>query len=463
VDDMKKTKIIATIGPASCTAEIVKKMVHAGMNGARINTAYGNIAQYQSVIETVRKAADIPIIIDLKGPEIRLKTLQKRLLRKGEVIEAGFNAEEVDGVVVSFNHNFYDTVVVGDVLFVDNGKLRLIVTEKSDGHLCLLVIVGGIIEDGKGVNLPNKRLTVSSLTDYDLEIVNFAKKFDVEYIALSFTRTVCDVEDLAALYGGGIIAKIENFEGVQNVNAILEAANGVMVARGDLGVEIEPEKVPLVQKSIIKRCNQRGKLVVTATEMLESMVHQPQPTRAEVSDVANAILDGSDTIMLSGETAIGQYPVESVEMMSRIANEIEVAVQSKVEDSPFVNISDTVSRAIYRICQNMPLDKVITLTKTGYTARMITRFKISQPIIAVTPDIKVKKQLELTFGVHPVYIDYLAEKDTISFVANNLHSSHLISDKETLLFTAGTRTTTRHASNSIEIHKMEELRKFLQK
>jgi len=460
---MKKTKIIATIGPASCTVGIIKKLVHAGMNGVRINTAYGNVAQYQSVVETVRKVADIPIIIDLKGPEIRLKTSQKRLLCKGEVIEAGFNGEDGDGVVMSFNHNFYDTVSVGDVLLVDNGKIRLIVTEKSDGRLCLLVIVGGTIEDGKGVNLPNKRLAVSSLTDYDLEIVDFAKKFDVEYIALSFTRNACDVADLARLYDGGIIAKIENFEGVQNVDAILEVANGVMVARGDLGVEIEPEKVPLVQKSIIKRCNQRGKLVVTATEMLESMVHQPQPTRAEVSDVANAILDGSDTIMLSGETAIGRYPVESVEMMSRIANEIETAVQSKVEDISFVNISDTVSRAIYRICQSMPLDKVITLTKTGYTARMISRFKVSQPIIAVTPDIKVKKQLELTFGVQSVCLDYLSEKDTISFVANKLYASHLISDKETLLFTAGTRTTTRHASNSIEIHKMEELRKFLKK
>ncbi|XHH08631.1 MAG: pyruvate kinase [Candidatus Bathyarchaeia archaeon] len=455
---MKKTKIIATIGPASCSKEAIKKMVHAGMNGVRINTAYGNTPQYQSVIESVRKIAEIPIIIDLKGPEIRLKAAQKRVLNKGEILEVGFNMEEV-----SFNHYFYDTVAVGDIVLIDNGKIRTIVTEKAEEKLRLLVITGGTIEDGKGVNLPNKRLAVSTLTDYDLEIVDFAKKFDVEYIALSFTRNACDVEDLAKIYSGGIIAKIENHEGVHNVDSILEAANGIMVARGDLGVEIEPEKVPLVQKSIIKRCNQRGKLVVTATEMLESMVHQPQPTRAEVSDVANAILDGSDAVMLSGETAIGSYPVEAVEMMTRIANQTETAVKSKVEETSFVNISDTVSRAIYRICQSMPLDKVITLTKTGYTARMITRFKVAQPIIAVTPDIKVKKQLELTFGVQPVHIDYLAEKDTISFVASKLYSMHLLSDKETVLFTAGERTTMRHASNSIEIHKIEELRNFFQK
>ena len=456
---MKKTKIIATIGPASCNKITLKKMVHAGMNGARINTAYGDIDQYQNIIETVRKIAEIPIIIDLKGPEIRLKTAQKRELHKGEIIDVGFNSEEE----ISFNHNFYDTVCVGDVILIDNGKIRTVITEKTDEKLRLLVIISGVIEDGKGVNIPNKRLTVSTLTDYDLEVIDFAKKFDVEYIALSFTRNVCDVEDLANIYDGGVIAKIENFEGVQNVNAILEVANGIMVARGDLGVEIEPEKVPLVQKSIIKRCNQRGKLVVTATEMLESMVHNPQPTRAEVSDVANAILDGSDTIMLSGETAIGQYPVEAVEMMGRIANETEVAVKSKVEDTCFVNISDTVSRAIQRICQSMPLDKVITLTKTGYTARMISRFKIAQPIIAVTPDIKVKKQLELTFGVQPVCIDYLTEKDIISFVTNELCSLHLLSDKETVLFTAGARTTLKHASNSIELHRIDELRKFLKK
>jgi len=455
---MKKTKIIATIGPASCSGVVIKKMVNAGMNGVRINTAYGNVSQYQSVIESVRKIAQIPIIIDLKGPEIRLKVSQKRVLSKGELLVVGFNGEDT-----SFNHNFYDSVSVGDVVLIDNGKIRTIVTEKSYEALSLLVIVGGVIEDGKGVNLPNKRLAVSTLTDYDLEIVDFAKRFEVEYIALSFTRNVFDVADLAGLYEGGIIAKIENFEGVQNVDAILEVAHGVMVARGDLGVEIEPEKVPLVQKSIIKRCNQRGKLVVTATEMLESMVHNPQPTRAEVSDVANAILDGSDAVMLSGETAIGLYPVEAVEMMSRIANEAETAVKSKVEDIPFVNISDTVSRAIYRICQSMPLDKIVTLTKTGYTARMIARFKLSHPIVAVTPDVKVKKQLELTFGVQPVVIDYLSEKDTISFVANKLCALNLLSDKDTVLFTAGAHTTMRHASNSVEIHKMAELRKFLQK
>ena len=453
---LKKTKIICTVGPASASKQVIEKMFRAGMNGARINTAYGNLVQYRSTIEMVREIADIPVIIDIKGPEIRLKASKQKVLSKGDVLDVGFNGEEV-----CFNHDFYDEMSVDDVILIDNGKIRTHVVEKKDQKLRLMFHNSGVIEDGKGVNIPNKHLSVPTLSERDLEIVNFAKKHDVEYIALSFTRNAKDVENLSHhKFEGGIIAKIENSEGVQNVAEIIEAANGIMVARGDLGVEIEPEKVPLVQKSLIKLCNQWGKLVVTATEMLESMVHQPIPTRAEVSDVANAMLDGSDAIMLSGETAMGEYPIEAIKMMTRIANENEKAVKSNVEGAHFINVSDTVSRAIQDICQSMPIDKVITLTRSGYTARMITRFKLAQPIIAVTPEIKVKKQLELIFGVQPVLINYLGEKDRISAVANQLCEMRLLTDIETVLFTAAERTTMKHASNSIEIHKIEELRKF---
>jgi len=454
---LKKTKIICTVGPASSSKETIKKLFQAGMNGARINTAYGNLAQYQSVIETIREIADIPIIIDIKGPEIRIRASHQKAFNKGDILEIGFDGEEV-----CFNHEFYDEMAVGDEVYVDNGKIRMRVVEKKDRKLRFLTLDGGVIEDGKGVNVPNKHLSVPTFPERDLEIISFAKKLDVEYVALSFTRNAEDVKNLSQTHGfeGGIIAKIENFEGVQNVEEILDAASGLMVARGDLGVEIEPERVPLVQKSLIKLCNQKGKLVVTATEMLESMINQPSPTRAEVSDVANAILDGSDAIMLSGETAVGQYPVDAVEMMTRIANETEKAVKSNVEETLFINISDTVSRAIQDICQCMPIHQVITLTRSGYTARMIARFKIEQPIIAVTPEIKVKKQLELIFGVYPVLINYNKEKDRISEVANQLHKMHLVDDEETVLFTAAMRTTMKHASNSIEIHNIKELREF---
>jgi pyruvate kinase len=454
---LKKTKIVCTLGPASFSKKVVEKMFQAGMNGVRINTAYGNLAQYQSVIETVREIADIPIIIDVKGPEIRIRAFQRKVFSKGDILEIGFDGEEV-----SFNHDFYDEIVVDDEVYIDNGKIRTRVVEKEGKKLRLLTLDSGVIEDGKGVNIPNKHLSVPTFPEKDIEIIQFAKKHDIEYIALSFTRNAEDVKNLSQTNGfdGGIIAKIENSEGVQNVEEILDAASGLMVARGDLAVEIEPERVPLVQKALIKLCNQKGKLVVTATEMLESMVNQPNPTRAEVSDVANAILDGSDAIMLSGETAVGQYPVESVEMMTRIANETEKAVKSNVEDTPFINISDTISRAIQRISQSMLVHKVIPLTRSGYTARMIARFKIAQPIIAVTPEIKVKKQLELVFGVYPVLINYREEKDRILTVANQLREIKLVDDVDAVLFTEGVRTTMEHASNSIEIHKIKELREF---
>lgn len=454
---LKKTKIVCTVGPASSSKQVIKKMFQAGMNGVRINTAYGNLAQYQSVIGTVREVADIPIIIDIKGPEIRIRATQQRIFGKGDILEIGFDGEEV-----SFNHDFYNEMGVEDEVYIDNGKIRTRVIEKKDRKLRLLTLNSGSIEDGKGVNIPNKSLSVPTFTEKDLEIIKFAKKHNVEYVALSFTRNAEDVRNLSETnnFEGGIIAKIENSEGLQNLEEIVDAATGLMVARGDLAVEIEPERVPLVQKSLIKLCNQKGKLVVTATEMLESMINQPNSTRAEVSDVANAILDGSDAIMLSGETAVGQYPVESVEMMTRIANETERAVKSNVEDTSFINISDTVSRAIQRISQTMPVHKVIPLTRSGYTARMIARFKIAQPIIAVTPDLKVKRQLELIFGVYPIMINYYKEKERLLTVTNQLYKMGLVDDEETALFTEGVRTAIEHASNSIEIHNIKELRKF---
>ena len=427
------------------------------MDGVRINTAYGNIAQYQSIIEAVREVGEIPIIIDLKGPEVRIRASQPQTVKKGELFEIGFGNE-----AISFSHNFFDKIDLNDVILIDNAKIRTVVAEKKNQKLRLQVIEGGTIENGKGVNVPNKNLSIPTLPQKDIDLADFAKKQDVEYLALSFTRNAQDVINLSVgqNFKGAIIAKIENSEGVENAQEILEVADGIMVARGDLGIEIEPEKVPLVQKALIRLCNQQGKLVVTATEMLESMIYQPLPTRAEVSDVANAILDGSDVVMLSGETAVGKYPVAAILMMTRIANQAEVAVKSTVEASQFVNISDTVSRAIQRICQSMPIDKVITVTRSGYTARMISRFKISQPIIAVTRDAKIKKQMELVFGVHPVFIDYSNEKDRISAIANRLHTMHLLNDEDTVLFTAGVRTTMEHASNLVEIHKIAELRKY---
>ena len=452
---VKKTKIVCTIGPASLQAEMLERMFRAGMNCARINTAYGDFDRYRTVVDNVRKVADVPVMIDLKGPEIRLRTSKERVVSEGDVLEAGF-----DGEPVSFNHNFINQMSVGEAVFIDNGRIRTEVTEKGEGTLRLLVKNGGVIANGRGVNVPNKHLKVPTLSARDRKLIEFAKEYEVEILALSFTRSAKDVANLRSAadgFKGAVISKIENFEGIRNFGEILDASEGIMVARGDLGVEIEPERVPLVQKSLVRRCNQNGKTVVTATEMLESMMHQPTPTRAEVSDVANAILDGTDATMLSGETAVGEYPVESTAMMARIALEAEKAAKSSVEDRGFVNISDTVSRSIQRICQSMPLAKVVTLTRSGYTAKMISRFKIKQQIIAVTPNPLVKKQLELAYGVVPVHYDYRQEDDRILAVANKLRNMNLLDNEDTVLFTAAFRTHKKHASNLIEIHQIKEL------
>jgi pyruvate kinase len=455
---LNRTKIVCTIGPSSLSRDIITKMHSAGMNGVRINTAYGNNKQYSRIIENVREVGEIPLIIDIKGPEIRIRAKKKKTVNEGEVFEAGFNDQEI-----SFNWDFYNKITKDDLIVIDNGKIRTQVVEKNNKTLRLKVMSGGEIADGKGVNIPNRQLSVPTLSITDKEIIQFAKKYDIEYIALSFTRNAQDIINLRSEvegFDGAIIAKIENSEGIKNFSKILECSDGIMIARGDMGVEIEPEKVPLVQKAIIKSCNQRGKPVITATEMLESMMQQPMPTRAEVSDVANAILDGTDATMLSGETAIGRYPIESVIMMSRIAAEVEKATRSRIEEEGFINISDAMSKAVQRICRNMPVDKIVTLTRSGYTAKMIARFKIPQPIIAVTPDKRVKKQLEIVFGVYPTTINYQKQKDHILCVANNLHSMNLIRDEDTVLFTAAFRTLTKHASNLIEVHKIKELRKY---
>jgi pyruvate kinase len=429
-------------------------MYRAGMNGARINTAYGTLDQHRVTITSLREVADIPIIIDVKGPEIRLRTKNREIVNKGDVLKVG------KGEKTGFNNDIYDDVDVGDNVLIDNGKLRMQVIEKQKDLLRLLAVTNGEIDNGKGVNIPNKKLAVPALSSKDLEVIDLAKENDVEFIALSFTRNLQDVNNLkrkANGFKGAVIAKIENSEGVDNFDKILDAADGIMVARGDLGVEMEPEKVPLIQKSIIRKCNQKGKTVVTATEMLESMTYQQIPTRAEVSDVANAILDGTEATMLSGETAVGRYPVESVLMMSKIANETEKAVEGRVEEEGFINISDTMSKAVQRICLEMPVDKVVPLTRSGYTARMISRLKILQPIIAITPNKLVKRQLELSFGVYPVHIDYLKEEDHILTTTSKLHAMGLIRDQDTILFTAAFRTSKPHSSNLIEIHNVKEL------
>jgi pyruvate kinase len=451
----KKTKVVCTIGPGSMNLETIRRMHAAGMDVARINTAHGDFHQYDQIIDMAREAGEIPIMLDLKGPEVRVRTEEPREVDTGDVVVAGFDDEEF-----AFSYDFYDEVDVGDKITIDDGTIVAIVERKQNGKLHLRVLDEGVIQRNKGVNIPGKRLGVPRLSEKDLEAIEYAKKRNVEFLALSFTRDASDITNLKRRVVPGkqaIIAKIENQEGVWNAADILEESDALMVARGDLGVEIEYQRVPLIQKDLIRRCNQRGKVVIIATQMLESMVDSPTPTRAETSDVANAILDGSDAVMLSEETAVGRFPVKSVEMMTKIALEAERVLKGQITIKGFYNISETVSRSIDVIARSMPLDKIVTLTRSGYTARMIARFRPRQPIIAVASDEMVKRQLELVFGVTPVYARYHEADDIILNACQVLVDKHLLEETDYVLFTAGVRTEITHESNLIEIHKVADL------
>ena len=454
---MKKTKILCTVGPTSISHEVLKKMYQAGMNGVRINTAFGSFNQYEEIVKNVRKTGDIPVLLDLKGPEIRVNLAGTIHLKTGDLVEIG------SGNPIEFNYSIYDQLNIGDKVLIDDGKVSMRIKEKDKSQIRLVVDRGGKVEDGKGVNIPGKRLTVPSVSTKDLKALSLLGKHPVDFIALSFVREREDLTNLRRFTRDlqvEIIAKIENHQGVENFEEILKEADGIMVARGDLGVEVNLERVPLIQKYIIQRCNQEGKLAITATEMLESMTNSPTPTRAEVSDVANAILDGTDTLMLSGETAIGKYPEETVSMMTKIAKEVEDSIRTSMREEKYRNISSTVSKSIWQIAETMPLDKVITMTRTGYTPKVITRFKLHQPIIAVTVSKIVKNQLELYYGVQPIQFDYDKERDRVLSVAQMLHSKGILREEDTAIFTAGIRTSKPHASNLIEIHTVKELLDF---
>ncbi len=453
----KKTKIVCTVGPGSMNPDTMKRMYAAGMDAVRINTAHGDFEQYDHIIQMTRAIGEMPIIMDLKGPEVRIRTKHPLEVDDDDVLVAGFGDERLN-----FSYDFYDEVSVGDRIAIDDGTINTKVDKKEDGKLHLRVLDEGVIQRDKGVNIPGKRLKTPRLSQKDLTAIEYSREKEVEYLALSFTRNADDVANLRKRMGENkqaIIAKIENEEGVRNIAEILEEADALMVARGDLGVEIEYQKVPLVQKDLIRRCNRRGKVVVIATQMLESMVKRPTPTRAETSDVANAILDGSDAVMLSEETAIGRYPVKSVEMMTKIALEAERVLKGQVEVNGFYNISETVSRSIDVIARSMPLDKIVTLTRSGYTARMIARFRPQQPIIAVASDRMVKRQLELVYGVTPVYARYHEADDIILNACEILVEGQLLEPDDYVLFTAGVRTEIPHESNLIEIHRVSDLLK----
>lgn len=429
---MNKTKIIATIGPSSSDIEVLRDLILNGMDVARINLSHANYAFCEDIISKINELnselnTHVAIMFDTKGPDIRVGKFfgGEAYLKTGDKIR--IYMDRVVGDQTKFSVSYPDLindVKYDSIIKLDSGLIELKVLDKGKNYLMCEVLSGGIIRDGRGLNVPSIRLNRPFLSKKDIEDIKFANKMGIDFLALSFVSTaenILEVNDLLIELGNdhiGIIAKIENEIAVQEIDEIINMCEGVMIARGDLGVEIPMERIPGIQKKIINKCLMTGKISVVATELMASMEHQIRPTRAEVSDVANAVLDGADSVMLSGETTIGKYPVESLAMMEKIISsaEIDIDYMGLLEHAVKTEKQDITGILAYNVAESanrLNCKAIITPTVSGYTARKISRFRPSCQVIAVSPNPATVKSLALCFGVTPVMIDELKTFDKI--------------------------------------------------
>lgn len=414
-----KTKIICTIGPASDTKDAIKRMIDKGMDLARINFSHGTHDEKTRIFQTIRDIhGDIPIICDIQGPKIRVGKMAENVVLKQDapiVITTQDIKGDKERIPISYKDLTKD-VKVGDVIFLSDGMISLEVLIIDETDLRCTVLSGGLLSSNMGVNLPNVDLTETVPTRKDKEDLEFIAGLGPEYVAVSFVGNPKGVERVRKTldgFGGQpikLISKIERQVALKHIDDILRVSDGLMVARGDLGVEIPPERVPALQKEIILKCNRAGKPVIVATQMLESMIFQSVPTRAEASDVFNAVLDGADAVMLSGETAIGKYPEKAVEIMSKIASKAEEVMPQRDPhrfDSENQGISELLGHTVYTMVEEFQSDalKILAITRTGYSATMISKYRPSAPILATTPDKKVNNQLGLLWGIKPILFE----------------------------------------------------------
>lgn len=454
---LRKTKIICTIGPASDTPEMIEKLAQAGMNICRLNFSHGDHEQHKKRIQMIRDVSEetgynLAIMMDTKGPEIRCGDIENGSMEvvKDQIIR--IVKEPVIGNKERFSimpQDVFNDISVSDSVLVDDGKIYLKVLEKNDEGIVCRVENPGTIQTRKGVNIPNVKLSMPFISAKDDSDIRFGCKYDVDFLATSFVRRAEDLQEIRDIMaeegneGIQIIAKIENQEGVDNLEEILEISDGVMVARGDLGVEISFASVPIYQKKIIALANEYGKPVVTATHMLESMMKNPRPTRAEANDVANAILDGTDCIMLSGESAVGAYPIEAVETMDKIAKSVEEIIPYRERlDHAIKSGHRTVQDAIgISVCDSsLNLDEVegiVAFTQGGSTARRISKFRPPVPIFAVTFTKSVQRKLESNWGVIPIYSDVQNEMTNDDELASIVAKNFGIPEGKQIIITAG--------------------------
>lgn len=470
---MRKTKIVCTIGPASEKKEIFTQLVKSGLNVARLNFSHGDHEEHAKRIETIKAVREelkvpVAIILDTKGPEIRTGKFKdpEVLLEDGQ--EFTITTREVmgDNTICSVSYSgLAKDIAEGNSILIDDGLIELKVKKVvNDTDLLCIVKNAGVVKNHKGVNVPGVKINLPAITEKDQKDIEFGIKMDIDFIAASFVRKASDVLAIRKILEENnaehiqIISKIENQEGVDNLEEIIEISDGIMVARGDLGVEIPTEEIPLVQKEMIRLCNKAGKPVITATQMLDSMIRNPRPTRAEVTDIANAIFDGTDAIMLSGETAAGKYPLEAVRIMSDIAKRSEAAIdyknvlKSKSLDKE-ITVTDAISHATVSTATELEASAIITATASGYTARMVSKFRPKAPIIAATVSERVRRRMSLTWGAYTVLTEPLQSTDDVidQSVQKSLEGN-LIKRGDLVVITAGVPVGYVGTTNLIKVH-----------
>ncbi|QSX07139.1 pyruvate kinase [Sedimentibacter sp. zth1] len=475
---MRKTKIVCTIGPASEKEEVFKQLVLAGLNVARLNFSHGTHDEHALRINTIKKVREqldkpVAIMLDTKGPEIRTRDFENGSIEVETGQDFILTTRDILGnknICSVTYENFAKELNVDERVLIDDGLIALVVKEKiNDTDVKCEVLNSGVIKNKKGVNVPDTKIMLPALTQKDIDDIIFGIEQDVDFIAASFIRKASDVlsirkilEDNNAEYIQ-IISKIENREGVQNINEILNASDGIMVARGDLGVEIPLEEVPLVQNELITKCNKEGKPVITATQMLDSMIRNPRPTRAEVSDVATSIFEGTDAIMLSGETAAGSYPVEAVKTMHKIAVMIEDSLNyNEILNSKYsssnCSITDSIGLATCRTCLDLKTAAIISATSSGYTAKAISKFRPKSPIIATTESERVMRQLSIYYGVYPIKTKTMKTTDeVIELSVNRALEEGYIENGDLVIITAGVPVGVSGSTNLLKIHIVSEL------
>jgi pyruvate kinase len=471
---MRRTKILCTIGPSSREPDVLRRLIRSGMDVARLNFSHGDADTHRENVERIRSTAKsegrpVAIQVDLQGPKFRMGNIVDDgvAVAQGETVT--LTTEDIQGRTPKLlpiqNEKFPDLVSAGDHILIDDGLIELKVNSTTATEVHCQVLNRGRIKNNKGINLPGVSTDLPSMTGKDHQDLAHALEWGIDWIALSFVRTAGDVKTLKNSIREltdrpvPVMAKIEKPEALENLEQIIEAADAVMVARGDLGIEIPTERVPMAQKRIIERCNEVGLPVVTATQMLDSMIRNPRPTRAEASDVANAIIDGTDALMLSGETTIGRYPVETLQTMDRIIRQVE-GEQVEIPVRPFrpleedvnLSIARAIARAARDAAHNLDAAAIIAVTASGYTARIVSRYRPRAPIIAITPDERVQRQLKLNWGVEPLLAPRTHNTDEMIANAVETVKKHKLIKKDDLVaFTAGTAGSEPGTTNLLRI------------